>query len=339
MASQLPLPPWLPPQLTQSPSPTLHALSTSLLPHLLSAISQIGTSLRTSHRVSLAGSANSFGDDQLNVDVTAERLVREALAKCPLVASASSEEDPEEKNVHGGEAASVGSSGERFSVAFDPLDGSSIIGANWSVGTIVGIWKGETALGKSPRGEQICSVLGVYGPRTTAVVAIRESRDAAAAAAAAGTCFELGLDDGDDNVELLRPDIKLSSPPYKTRYFAPANLRAAADSPAYAALIASFIKEKYTLRYSGGLVPDLGHILTKGHGVYISPVTGASEAKLRRLYELLPVGLVVECAGGKAVDENGRDVLEKGVEACDERGGIVLGNTDEVEEAMNVMMG
>ncbi|PTB35952.1 hypothetical protein M441DRAFT_62329 [Trichoderma asperellum CBS 433.97] len=337
MSSQppLPLPPWLPPQLSQSPSPTLHALSTSLLPHLLTAISQIGASLRTSHHVALAGSANLFGDDQLNVDVSAENAVRAALAKCPLVVTASSEEDPQEKEVHqGGEAAAAAAaaSDERFSVAFDPLDGSSIIGANWSVGTILGIWKGETALGKSPK-EQICSILGVYGPRTTAIVAIREKPEDA------GLCFELGLDDSGCNIELVRPNVRLSSPPYKTRYFAPANLRAAAESPSYAELVASFIREKYTLRYSGGLVPDLGHILTKGHGVYISPVTRASKAKLRKLYELFPVGLVVECAGGKAVDENGRDVLEKGVEGCDERGGIIFGNTDEVEEVVKVLLG
>jgi sedoheptulose-bisphosphatase len=278
--------------------------------------------------VSLAGSANLFGDDQLNVDVSAENTVRAALAKCPLVVRASSEEDPEEKKVH--EEDSVASSDEKFSVAFDPLDGSSIVGANWTVGTIVGIWKGETALGKSPR-EQICSVLGVYGPRTTVLVAVREGQEA-------GICFELGLDDS-NGIELIRPDIKLSSPPYKTRYFAPANLRSAADTPSYAALIASFIKEQYTLRYCGGLVPDLAHILTKGHGVYISPVTQASKAKLRKLYELLPVGLVVECAGGKAVYENGEDVLEKAVQGCDERGGIVFGNKDEVEEAIKVLLG
>lgn len=339
-------PSWLPPQLTQSPSPTLHALSTSLLPHLLRAIAQIGASLRTSHHVSLAGSSNLFGDDQLNVDVSAENIVRAALAKCPLVVRASSEEDPQEKSVHGEDGGATvdaaSSSSERFSVAFDPLDGSSIIGANWSVGTILGIWKGDTALGKSPREAQICSVLGVYGPRTTAIVAIRDTATAAAATTTTttlGTCFELGLDDHSDKVELIRADVKLSAPPYKTRYFAPANLRAAADSPAYAALISSYIREKYTLRYSGGLVPDLGHILTKGHGVYISPVTAASKAKLRKLYELFPVGLVVECAGGKAVDQHGRDILEDGVEGCDERGGLIFGNTDEVEQVIKVLLG
>ncbi|PTB63490.1 fructose-1-6-bisphosphatase [Trichoderma citrinoviride] len=328
-----PQPQWLPPQLTTSPSPTIHALTSSLLPPLLRALSQIGLALRSSHRVSLAGSANSFGDDQLNVDVACEAIMRAALAQCPLVASASSEEDPEEKQMlHQDEPSGAVTSQERFSVAFDPLDGSSIIAANWTVGTIVGVWKGETALGKDPR-EQVCSLMGVHGPRTTVIVAVRDSAEDAE-----GVCFELGLDD-DGSVEVIRPNVKLSAPPYKTRYFAPANLRHAADSPAYATLISSFIAKKYTLRYCGGLVPDLGHVLNKGHGVYVSPVAEASKAKLRRLYEVLPVALAVECAGGRAVDEEGRRVLERRVGGCDERGGIIFGNEDEVEEVVRVLFG
>jgi hypothetical protein len=45
--------------------------------------------------------------------------------------------------------------------------------------------------------------------------------------------------------------------------FAPANLRAAADNAAYMDLVSSFISQKYTLRYTGGFVPDVHHILTK----------------------------------------------------------------------------
>ncbi|KAL6879789.1 hypothetical protein HDV57DRAFT_93944 [Trichoderma longibrachiatum] len=333
MASPSLQPQWLPPTLTTSPSPTIHALTTSLLPPLLSALSRIGLALRASHRVSLAGSANSFGDDQLNVDVACETIMRAALAQCPLVATASSEEDPEERQLlHPDEPSeNIPLSEERFSVAFDPLDGSSIIAANWTVGTIVGIWKGNSALGRDPR-EQICSLMGVHGPRTTVLIAVRESADDK------GVCFELGLND-DGSVEVIHQDVKLSAPPYKTRYFAPANLRYAAESPAYAALISSFITNKYTLRYCGGLVPDLGHILTKGHGVYISPVAETKDAKLRRLYEVLPVALVVECAGGKAVDEFGRRVLDREVGGCDERGGIIFGNGDEVDEVVRVLFG
>ena len=45
--------------------------------------------------------------------------------------------------------------------------------------------------------------------------------------------------------------------------FAPANLRATADNTAYAALVQHWMQQCYTLRYSGGMVPDVHHILTK----------------------------------------------------------------------------
>lgn len=55
-------------------------------------------------------------------------------------------------------------------VAFDPLDGSSIVGANFAVGSIFGIWPGDELIGR--RGsEQAAAVYAVYGPRTVLVVA------------------------------------------------------------------------------------------------------------------------------------------------------------------------
>ena len=50
---------------------------------------------------------------------------------------------------------------EQYTVAFDPLDGSSIISTNWTVGAIFGIWDGPTAIGQDPVEKQIGAVLGV----------------------------------------------------------------------------------------------------------------------------------------------------------------------------------
>ncbi|QIX00590.1 hypothetical protein AMS68_006107 [Peltaster fructicola] len=294
-------------------------LSTSIIPTLISCVDQIGKALRSAHQVSLVGTANAFGDDQLNVDVIAEDIIRIEAAKCSSIATISSEEDPVEKTVeHNAE--------DLYTLAFDPLDGSSIIAPNWTVGTVIGIWTGSTALHQAPS-QQIAAVLGVYGPRTTAIIAIRPP-------GCNGICFEIGLKDTDGNAscEIIRDRVTLAMPPFKTRYFAPANLRAAAEDEAYMSLVNHYIKEKYTLRYSGGLVPDVLHILVKRHGIYVSPVTKVSKAKLRSLYELAPIALIVECAGGEAIDPaTGTAILQTVIQDCDQRAGLVCGTASEIE--------
>lgn len=297
------------------------SFSNSVVPSLLQSIQKVAEALRNNQTISQAGTANSFGDDQLNVDVQAENIIRETLASCPSVVTASSEEDPKEVSTTSNEVPN--DSEEVYTVAFDPLDGSSIIAPNWTVGTIIGIWQGSSALDQDPSKRQIASILGVFGPRTTAIVAYRFGDST--------RCFEVGL--SSTSCELVRSNVQLASPPFKTRYFAPANLRAAAEDERYAALVSKYISEKYTLRYSGGLVPDVVHALVKGHGVYVSPVTEASKAKLRRLYELAPLALIVECAGGRAVDPaTGKDVLATDIADCDERGGLVCGTREEVDK-------
>lgn len=311
-----------------SGQPNHTALVTEVIPSLLRTLPAIAKALRTTS-VSAAGSANAFGDDQLNVDVLAENVIRAALAKVPCIATASSEEDPVESRVH----AHAVHTAEQYTVAFDPLDGSSIIGPNWTVGTIIGVWDGSSAVSHTarPRDTQVAAILGVLGPRTTAVVALRLPGQE-------GSCFEVSLaDDGD--MQVSRASVRLDDAP-KTRYFAPANLRAAAENPAYLALVNDFVAQKYTLRYSGGLVPDVFHALVKGHGVYTSPVTPQSPAKLRRLYELAPVALLVECAGGLALDaRDGSNVLDTPIRDTDERGGLVCGNRADVEMVRGRLLG
>lgn len=308
------------------------ALCQSVLPALLDCIADIAKALRQSSHVTLAGTANAFGDGQLNVDLISEGIVRDALAKCPSVVTASSEEEPIERPAGGDVDANAS---ETYTVAFDPLDGSSIIAPDWTVGTILGIWDGASALHQKPADKQIASILGVHGPRTTVIVALRIP----------GTepvCFEVGLKDKADGgleVLLIRDRVRYQDPPFKTQYFAPANLRWAADNAAYMRLITHYIQKKYTLRYCGGLVPDIFHALVKGHGVYVSPVADSSPAKLRHLYELCPIALVVECAGGRAVDPTtGESILDRQTLGCDERGGLICGTTSEVDTAVQILL-
>ncbi|KAM3456943.1 hypothetical protein NHJ6243_007987 [Beauveria neobassiana] len=330
------------------------ALCTSVLPTLISTLADISKALRAAHSVVAVGSTNTFGDEQLNVDVAAESLLRAALARCPCVVTASSEEDPVERPVSHTVPVPAPTQQQQqqqqqhrreevYSAAFDPLDGSSIIGPGWAVGTIIGIWDGPSALRQTPRTKQIAAVLASYGSRNTALVALRVP-----GAASPAVCFEVGLgDDSSSAAAVMRAVVRYresttaaaAAAATAPRYFAPANLRAASEAPAYMALVQHYISERYTLRYSGGLVPDVAHGLAKGHGVYVSPVTGASRAKLRRLFELCPVAMVVECAGGKAVDAaDGSDVLGRAVEEINETGGLVCGNADEVDFAVQKLL-
>ncbi|KAK0661635.1 putative Sedoheptulose-1,7-bisphosphatase [Cercophora samala] len=307
---------------------TRDSLLSSVIPSLLKSVSEIAKDLQNSHHVSAAGTSNTFGDDQLNVDVQAEAHIRHAITSCPTIVTASSEEDPVERPVVHTTPSS--SPREKYTLAFDPLDGSSIIPSNWTVGAIIGLWDGPSALNSPPATAQFLSILGVFGPRTTAIITIRlPSRPS--------ICLEAAFDNLTSTWEVTRPVLSLSTPDPKTKYFSPANLRSASDIPQYASLVSEYIAQAYTLRYSGGLVPDIVHALIKGHGVYLSPVSDRHKAKLRRLYELCPIALVVECAGGKAVEfEKGQgvDILAREIKETDERGGIVCGSGEAVVEAV-----
>ncbi|KAI2632853.1 sedoheptulose-1,7-bisphosphatase [Xylaria nigripes] len=304
------------------------ALINSVIPALLRSISRTATQLRKSHSVTQAGTDNVFGDAQLNVDVLAERAFRDEIDACPAIVAASSEEDPVERSRPHQDGVPEDDE-DVYAIAFDPLDGSSIIAPNWSVGSIVGVWTGRSALRRAPD-TLIAAVLGVYGPRTTAVIAVRvPGREEHA------VCLEVGVDD----LVVVRENLLLRGDA-ATRYFAPANLRAAAEDQRYMALITHFVEKRYTLRYSGGLVPDVVHALVKGHGIYVSPVSAASKAKLRRAFELLPVALVVECAGGKAIDPaDGTRILERPLGDLGERGGLVCGCGEEADFVRGALLG
>jgi sedoheptulose-bisphosphatase len=80
---------------------------------------------------------NKFGDEQLAIDILANNVIFQNLKKCGSVETASSEETPIEDPM----------GGQGYSVAFDPLDGSSIIDTNFAVGTIWGVWPGNRLVG------------------------------------------------------------------------------------------------------------------------------------------------------------------------------------------------
>lgn len=271
---------------------------------------------------SYAGSQNLSGDDQLHLDIDCDNAVFQALRKSGVYSIAASEETPEETN--------VGENG-CYSIGFDPLDGSSIIDANFSVGSIYGIWPSTSddkkgLLNRTGR-EQVASAVAVYGPRTTLCIALAEQKKV----------FEVTLVGNRKRWEISRDDIQIKP---DGKVFAPGNLRASNDNNKYHQLIQHWIGERYTLRYSGGMVPDVYHILAKGKGVFTNVSSEKAKAKLRLLYEVAPIGLIIECADGLTTCE-GKDqsVLDEKIDNLDKRMGVCFGSANEVKKYKRFLFG
>jgi len=269
-----------------------------------------------------AGTRNASGDEQLHLDILCDEECFRAVRASKAFCVAASEETPDETPVGNGP----------YSLGFDPLDGSSIIDANFSVGSIFGIWPGNTLVGRTGR-EQVASAVSLYGPRTLMMIALPGSDDNERN----GKVLEVTLVRNRTRWEVSRDDVTIEP---EGKIFAPGNLRAVNDNPRYDAMVKYWVSERYQLRYSGGMVPDVYHILAKGRGVFANALSPSAEAKLRLLYEVAPVGLVVECAGGRAVDgSEDRSVLDVVIEHPDHRLGVCFGSSKEVDKYRQIMFG
>ena len=257
---------------------------------------------------------NSFGDEQLAVDMLADKLLFEALRYSGCCKLAMSEEVPEPLD--------MGGSG--FSVAFDPLDGSSIVDTNFSVGTIFGVWPGDELVGVTGR-QQAAAAMGIYGPRTVFCMALRD----------APGCHEFLLQDDGKWMH-----VKETTHIGEGKMFSPGNLRATFDNPNYERLISHYIGEKYTLRYTGGMVPDVFQIIVKEKGVFTNVTSPSTKAKLRLLFEVAPLALLVEKAGGESSgDGKPQSALDIVCEIHDQRTQVAYGSIGEIRRFEEYMYG
>jgi len=213
---------------------------------------------------------NSSGDIQVKLDVISDEIVERYLLNLPSVKEIISEE----------KESAVSKDEGKYFVAYDPLDGSSLIDVDLSVGTIFGIYE------NGYNGENI--VAGgyiVYGPRIELVVA----RD---------VVEMFRLNEKTKKFEFIK-EIKLDK---KGKILGPGGTQKAWYSY-HKKMIDELFMEGYRLRYSGGMVPDLHQILLKGGGLFAYP--GAEDkpkGKLRKLFEVFPFAYIYKKAGGFAID-------------------------------------
>jgi sedoheptulose-bisphosphatase len=238
------------------------------------------TDLMRYEPVSKTTTKNDFGEEQLNVDKETDEIIYRNLKESGVVYSACSEESIHPTTLN---------EGGNYIVTFDPLDGSSIVDANFAVGSIFAIWPKIELIGASCR-EMVGACLAVYGTKSCALVYDQNKEQV----------DELTYRriDGEKKWVITAENISIAK---DAKTFAPGNLTVTKELPGYKHAIDWYIETGKKLRYSGGMAPDVYHIFHKKEGVFLYPgIKEKKIAKLRVLYECAPIALLVEKAGGMA---------------------------------------
>ncbi len=250
---------------------------------------------------------NSTGDLQVQMDVAADNLFFDLFKQKNNVRSFASEER---------EDITLLNSHALYSISIDPLDGSSLVDVNLSVGTILGIWEGELLTGKL-----VAAAYIVYGPTTLLVFS---TGNGVHEFMLQGNEFVLVQ----ENLSMKEKGTLYSVGGLRTQWLA-----------AHRTYIESLENEGYKLRYSGGLVPDFHQILLKKGGVFTYPaLVDAPLGKLRVLFELYPFAFIAEQSGGSATNGLVR-ILDIPVIKVHQKDGIYIGSKLEVEKAAQFLSG
>ncbi len=222
---------------------------------------------------------NATGDQQLKLDIACDLLIEKAFRDNPEICALISEEKEEVMHCAG--------KGD-YTLCYDPLDGSSIVDANLAVGSIFAIYDGEPS-GKNLAGASYI----VFGPRIEIVTVVRGEKP-----------IRYRYINGayqEFHPIVLEEKGRLNASGGSQKHWQDKHM----------AFIHGLFADGYRLRYSGGMVPDLHQILVKGGGLFSYPsTTDNPNGKLRVLFEVLPFALIFEAAGGEAIDEKGRPLLE-----------------------------
>jgi fructose-1,6-bisphosphatase I len=270
------------------------------------------------------GSQNVQGEQQTKLDVIAHKVMESTLHWMPAVAGLASEEE-EDCSVF---ARPPGYEGDRYVMLFDPLDGSSNIDANVSVGTIFSIHRCQPRdrdpsvdCFLQPGRNQLAAGYVIYGSSTMFVYTTGHGVHG----------FTLDPEVGEfvlshENIQIPdRCKCFSANDSYYRRWDEPT--RRFADTIRYGD------DERYretSSRYIGSLVADFHRNLLYG-GVFIYPADAATgEGKLRLLYECAPLALIAEQAGGLA--STGRErILDIIPTVLHQRVPLAIGNRREVE--------
>jgi len=254
-----------------------------------------------------AGTKNIYGEEQMALDKWADDVLINGLKKTRLVRYIATEEQPGIIEIERPK--------NEFGVVIDPLDGSSLIDVNLTVGTIIGIYPGHVL---SPGNTMIAAMYILYGPLTTLTLTT-------------GNGVHDFVMDERGVFNLTQRDIKIPD----GKLYAPGALRKD-YLPQHSRFIENLEAEGYKLRFSGSFVADMHQILHKG-GIFTYPgFRGKEKGKLRLLFEANPMGKIITDAGG-AISNGKNNILSIKPKAIDELTPIYAGGKREIEMAEKFM--
>ena len=310
-------------QQEQQALPGAHGTFSMLLSGMTLATKMIQARVRRAglmDAVGAAGETNVQGEEQQKLDVYANQALLDSLGTRDAVAMLISEENEQPVVIerdpgHG-----------RYIVVFDPLDGSSNIDVNVSVGTIFSIFRrpagfDEDHVGAAlqPGMKQVAAGYVVYGSSTIFVYT------------AGRGVFGFTLDPNIGAYVLCYDHMKM---PDQGKYYsvneANIDLFPAAYQEYLAELRNGGLGREYSSRYVGSLVADFHRTLLKG-GVFLYPPTKSHpDGKLRLMYEANPLAFIAEQAGGMATNGQGR-ILEIVPKSIHQRTPLAIGSRVEME--------
>jgi fructose-1,6-bisphosphatase I len=279
------------------------------------------------------GTRNVQGEKQKKLDIFANEAFIEALSQNCHIAALASEEDEDIVQTPRQERS------RRYVVSVDPLDGSSNIDVNVSVGTIFSVHRrvsdGETATAEDllqPGSRQAAAGYVLYGSSTMLVYSTGYNVQG------------FTLDPSVGEFLLSHENMRI---PARGRIYSVNEGNAAFWDERVCRYVTHLKRntnangKPYSLRYIGSLVADFHRTLLYG-GIFLYPLDyktpGKPSGKLRLLYEAAPLAYVAKSAGGRASDGT-RDILDIQPERLHQRVPLFIGSPEDVAEAEAFMRG
>ena len=301
----------------------------------------------------MSGKKNIQGEEVQKLDEFCNNTIKRRMARCGYLCIMTSEEEDDAIPVDEGYEG-------KYTLAFDPLDGSSNIDVNVSIGTIFSIHRRLSDDGFQKMGRRSTDKIK-YHPRKMEPGEEKDLLQKGKTQVAAGyiiygsstmLVFTTGegvhgftLDPSVGEFYLSHPDIRI---PEKSKYFSvnEGNYRYWSENMRR---YINYLKEKdketgrpYSSRYIGSLVADFHRNLISG-GIFLYPRDNKNpekpSGKLRLLYEASPMAFIVEHAGGRAIIDDGTDILDIEPTSLHQRVPLIIGSRYDVDIVQEFLAG